>query len=115
MSSEVIVIRVEQDWVEVSGADATEFLNNLLSAELLDLQNGEGAHSLLLQPNGKLDVDMRIFRVGDSWWCETESGFGGQLEQSLRRLLIRVDVQLAQLDFVGTYVVGENLVEVLEK
>lgn len=115
MSNQVVVIPAEQDWVEVSGKDATEFLNNLLSAELLNLKPGEGTHSLLLQPTGKLDVDLRIICLGDRWWCETEAGFGSQLERSLRRLLIRVDVQLTQLDLGSVYLIGENAPVVLRR
>src|SRR5437763_510164 len=42
--------------VRVTGRDAVSFLQALLSADLDTVADGEGAHSLLLSPQGKLDV-----------------------------------------------------------
>jgi folate-binding protein YgfZ len=76
--------------VLVTGPDAWSYLQSLVSADLDTVGDGEGAHSLLLTPQGKLDVDFRLLRVGDVVWLDCDPGFGEQLAASLNRFRIRV-------------------------
>src|SRR3954447_24392813 len=50
--------------VLVTGPDAVSLLQALVSADLDPLADGDGARSLLLVPQGKLDVAFRLLRVG---------------------------------------------------
>ena len=54
-----VVARVDRDVVVVSGPDATTFLQSLLSQDLDPVAVGDGTHALLLEPQGKLVVDLR--------------------------------------------------------
>jgi folate-binding protein YgfZ len=90
-----VVARVGRDLVVVSGPDATSFLQSLLSQDLDPVPVGGVTHALLLQPQGKLVVDMRALHVAaDEWWCVCEAGFGAQLAQGLLRFKIRVKVEI---------------------
>jgi tRNA-modifying protein YgfZ len=80
--------------VVVSGADASSFLQSIVSQDLDPISDGGGAHSLMLSPQGKLDVDFRALRVGDDWWLDTEADFGPRLAASLTRFRIRVQVEI---------------------
>ena len=80
--------------VLVTGPDALSYLHSLLSQDIADLADGEGAHALLLQPQGKLDADLRILRVGDECWLDCEVGRGEALAASLRRFKIRVKAEV---------------------
>lgn len=80
--------------VVVSGPDTWTFLQSLVSADVSNLVDGQGAHSLLLHPQGKLDVDFRALRVGDDAWLLTDTGLAGQLVASLLRFRIRVKVEI---------------------
>ena len=80
--------------VVVTGADATSFLQGLLSQDLEPLADRDDRPALLLSPQGKLDVALRAQRVGDAWWLDTDADFGPRLAASLTRFRIRVDVQL---------------------
>jgi folate-binding protein YgfZ len=86
--------------VLVSGPDATSFLQSLVSQDLEALRDGDGARSLLLTPQGKLDVVLRMLRVAESggagveWWLDCEAGFGARLAASLTRYRIRVDAEI---------------------
>jgi tRNA-modifying protein YgfZ len=80
--------------VVVSGADASTFLQSLVSQDLDPVADGGGAHSLMLSPQGKLDVDFRVLHVGDEWWLDTEADFGPRLAASLTRFRIRVKVDI---------------------
>jgi folate-binding protein YgfZ len=83
--------------VLATGPDAGSFLQSLVSADLDPLRDGEGTHTLLLTPQGKLDVDARALRVGgDRWVLLTEgSTEAARLLESLLRFRIRVDVELS--------------------
>jgi tRNA-modifying protein YgfZ len=90
-----VVSLVDRDLVVVSGPDATTFLQSLLSQDLDPVAVGESTHALLLEPRGKLVVDLRAARVGpDEWWCVCEGGFGPVLAQGLKRFRIRVKVEI---------------------
>jgi folate-binding protein YgfZ len=80
--------------VVVSGPDTWSFLQSLVSQDVSSLGDGEGARSLLLHPQGKLDVEFRILRVGDDAWLDTDTGLGAQLAASLLRFRIRVKVEI---------------------
>jgi folate-binding protein YgfZ len=88
------VDRSDRGAVLVTGPDAWSYLQNLVSADLDVVGDGKGAHSLLLTPQGKLDVDFRLLRVGDEAWLDCDPGFGGQLAASLNRFRIRVKCEV---------------------
>ncbi len=80
--------------VLVDGPEALKFLQSLLSQDIDKLGDGQGAHALLLQPQGKLDTDLRFLRVGDAAWLDCEVGRGEALVASLRRFKIRIKAEI---------------------
>ena len=58
-----VVDRSDRGAVVVTGPDAWSYLQSLVSADLETIGDGQGVHSLLLTPQGKLDVDFRLLRV----------------------------------------------------
>ena len=85
-----LVDRCARGSVLVEGPEALSFLQSLLSQDLAGLEDGQGTHALLLQPQGKLDTDLRFLRVGDAAWLDCEVGRGEALAASLRRFKIRI-------------------------
>src|SRR5436190_6367373 len=94
-TTEGLVDTTERGAVLVTGPDAWSYLQNLVSADLDTVGDGQGVHSLLLTPKGKLDVDFRLLRVGDEAWLDSDPGFGEQLAASLNRFRIRVKCDVA--------------------
>ncbi|MDQ1459942.1 MAG: tRNA-modifying protein YgfZ [Actinomycetota bacterium] len=89
--------RVARDVVVVDGPDATSFLQSLVSQDLDTVAVGSSAHTLLLQPQGKLLVDFYIAHVdADAWWCICEGGFGSELAAGLKRFKIRVKADVRE-------------------
>jgi folate-binding protein YgfZ len=80
--------------VVVHGPDATKFLQSLVSQDLDALADGDTARSLLLTPQGKLDVVFRATRVDDDWWLDTDAPYGPRLAESLTRFKIRVKAEI---------------------
>lgn len=90
------VDRSDRGFVAVTGPDTFPFLQAIVSADLDPLVDGQAVHSLLLTPQGKLDVDFRLLRVrADEAWLDCAPGFGAQLAASLARFRIRVEVEIA--------------------
>ncbi|MGH9008959.1 MAG: folate-binding protein, partial [Acidimicrobiia bacterium] len=79
-----LVDRCVRGAVLVDGPDTFTYLQGLLSQDISNLEDGQGAHALLLQPQGKLDTDLRFLRVGDAAWLDCEVGRGEGLAASLR-------------------------------
>ncbi|HEV8206210.1 MAG TPA: folate-binding protein, partial [Acidimicrobiia bacterium] len=71
-----VVDTSERGAVLVTGPDAWSYLQSLVSADLDAVGDGQGVHSLLLTPQGKLDVDFRLLRVGEEAWLDCDPGFG---------------------------------------
>ena len=86
--------RSDRGFVAVTGPEAFSYLQALVSADLDGLVDGDAVHSLLLSPQGKLDVDFRLIRVGDDAWLDCDPGFGAQLAASLNRYRIRVQAEV---------------------
>jgi tRNA-modifying protein YgfZ len=89
-----VVDRSDRGFVLVTGEDARSFLQALVSADLDPLGDGMAAPSLLLTPQGKLDVAFRLVTVGDEVWMDSDPGFGAQLKASLDRFRIRVKAEV---------------------
>lgn len=90
-------VAVRDPWglVVVSGPDATPFLQSLVSQDLEPIEVGGSASSMLLTPQGKLDVLFRITRAADTeWWLDTEPEYGPHLAGSLTRFRIRVQAEV---------------------
>jgi folate-binding protein YgfZ len=89
--------RIARDLVAVEGPDATSFLQSLLSQDLDPIGIGASAHTLLLQPQGKLLADLYAVRTAeDTWWCVCEAGFGAELAAGLNRFKIRVKADVRE-------------------
>ena len=82
------------DTVRVSGPDTWTFLQSLLSQDVADMADGDQRPTLLLTPQGKVDVVGAITRRGDDALIETDPGWGDQLVASLTRFKIRTKVEL---------------------
>ena len=83
------------DLVWFEGSDAVRFLNDLISKEISELEEGAAVRSLLLSPQGKLDHILWVLRNGDRVGLVTAPGRGEDLAATLGRFRIRVDVEIS--------------------
>lgn len=85
----------ERDIVEVTGTDATAYLQTQLSQDLRPMTDGEERWTFVLQPQGKIDALARIRRYSqERYELDTDPGFGEILAARLNRFKIRVDVAI---------------------
>ncbi len=94
------VHRLARDVVSVSGPDAASYLQGQCSQDVLALEPGAGAEALLLSPQGKIDVYLRITRMSDDrYLLDTDRGFGGATVQRLERFRLRTKVTIETLEW----------------
>ena len=89
---------VPRDVVEVAGPDAATYLQSQLSNDLRDLEVGASRWAFLLQPTGKIDVLLRVWRRSDEVFVlDTDAGFGDVMTARLNRFKIRVKAEITTL------------------
>ena len=89
-----------RDVVQVTGPDALTYLQSQLSQDLRPLQVGQSAWSFVLQPTGKVEVLLRVWRTADDTFVlDTDAGFGEVMSARLNRFKIRVKAEISSLDW----------------
>lgn len=79
----------------VRGTDARNWLQGQVSQDLAALTVGQSAETLVLSPQGKVDVYCRATMLGDEVvLLDTETGYGQALSERLRRFHLRVKADL---------------------
>lgn len=108
------VIAGVHDVVWVRGPDTVRFLDGLISQDIVGMEPGDVAHSLLLAPNGKLRVPHVVWRGEDEVALVMTHGAGEIASGDLRRFKIRVDVAIDIERRVVLDVIGPRSGEVLD-
>jgi len=77
--------------VEVRGADAGRYLEAMCTKDLSGLDPGGLRYAALLDDLAHYVADFWIWRVGESWWLETESALARPLAERLTRFAVADD------------------------
>lgn len=80
--------------IRVSGTGAEEFLNNLITADVENLPEGEARAAALLTPQGKILFDFMIWRDGEDYLIETGAAEQDALLRRLTMYKLRAPVDL---------------------
>lgn len=87
----------ERALIAVSGADATGFLHNLLTANIENLKPGMGTPAALLTPQGKIIADMLVFDASDDeplYLIDLAHGFAEDIVGKLIQYRLRAKVAI---------------------
>lgn len=88
-------VELARDVVIASGTDAAVFLQGQLSADVAAMETGESRWTLVLQPQGRIDVHARVTRLGDDEFVfDVDEGWGERLVERLERFRLRMDCRL---------------------
>jgi len=91
-------LRLDRDVVRVAGPDAATYLQGQISQDVVALPTGQSAWTIVLQPQGRIEVWGRITRVGDDeFLLDTDGGFGEALVARLVRFKLRVKADVEAL------------------
>jgi len=96
-----VVARVlPRDVVAVTGPDARSYLQGQVTQDLDVLGVGEGVETLLLSPQGKLELAARVLAAGpEELFVEVEAGYGQTALERLARFKLRVKATLELLSW----------------
>lgn len=89
----------------VSGPEASDFLQGLITTDLDTLEPGAAAPGALLTPQGKIMFFFMISKVADGLLIETDAGAIDALTKRLTMYKLRAKVEIAKGDAAGTTVV----------
>lgn len=92
-------------WLTVSGPDAADFLQGLITTDLDALETGVAAPGALLTPQGKIMFFFMISRANDGFLIETDAEAIDALIKRLTMYKLRAKVEIAKRDETGSTVV----------
>ena len=82
----------------VSGAEARQFLHNLLTADIDGLAKGRATYAALLTPQGKILSDMFVLDAGDGFVIDCAASQRDELLKRLTFYRLRAKVDIASDD-----------------
>lgn len=97
--------------IQVLGPDRLDWLHSLLSQNLKNLQPGQSAEALLLDPNGHIEQAIHFLDDGESAWLIVEIESKDALLTWLNRMIFRMQVEVIDrsADFAVIGHFGEGL------
>ena len=83
--------------VEVSGGEAVQFLNGMVTNDVARLEDGAWMHAAFPNPQGRLVAATRVFRRGDAFIFDTEAATYKTLLKNLERFTLAGDFRVRDL------------------
>jgi folate-binding protein YgfZ len=91
-------VALDREAVRVAGPDASTYLQGQTSQDIAALPTGGSTWALVLQPQGKLDALVRVYRVSeDEFFLVTDGGVGDAVVARLNRFKLRTKVEVERL------------------
>jgi folate-binding protein YgfZ len=83
--------------VEVSGGEAVQFLNGMLTNDVARLEEGDWMHAALPNPQGRLLASMRVLKRGGAFLFDTEAATYPTVLKHLARFTLAGDFHVRDL------------------
>ncbi len=83
--------------LSVAGPDSVEWLQGMVSNDVKALRDGEGAPAAVLNIQGKILADMRVFRTADAFLLDVSEPLAPGVLEHLNRYLIADEVEITDL------------------
>jgi len=99
----------------ISGNDRLSFLQNLISNNLNDLQEGKGIYSTLLTAKGRVIADFYLYPMPEALFMELEGSNAEKTRQHLMRYKLRAQVKIEPPPWGRLLLAGPNAKAVLER
>ncbi len=99
----------------LTGRDAQKFLHRIVSNNINVLAPGQGTYATLLNPQGQILADLRIYRTADRMLVDTDADLRTKAIGILRRYIIGDQVQVEPLETCGLAFEGPQATGLLEK
>jgi folate-binding protein YgfZ len=111
-AGDAIVDLSDRAVLTVTGEDRLTWLDSLTSQSIAKLAPGESAETLLLDPTGRLEYDIRLLDDGVTTWLLLEAAEAAGLHAWLSRMvfMLRVEVADRSADFATIGTLGQPAV-----
>jgi folate-binding protein YgfZ len=86
------LLRADRGRIAIRGADGKAYLQGLLSNDVLALQPGESCYATLLNAQGRMISDMRVFDLGELLMLDLASAVTPSVAAHLANFVITEDV-----------------------
>ncbi|MEQ1617263.1 MAG: folate-binding protein [Terricaulis sp.] len=91
-------LRLDRSLIRVSGPDAANFLNNLLTQDVTLLRQADVQYAALLNPQGKVAADTLLWADGDDCFViETAPSFGADVVRRLSLYKLRAQISIEDI------------------
>lgn len=112
-----LVDRSDRGVLHFKGEQAAWFLDQLVTNKVEGLEPGEGVESLLLTPNGRIVVPMRLLMAGQSVFGDFDPGFAAPTKEFFEGRIFATKVEIVDRssDFAIFTVLGPDSDEVVSE
>lgn len=87
----------DRGWLEVAGRDRADFLQGLLSNDIVALQPGDGCYAAMLTPQGRMVADMHVLAGPERLLLDVGGSVAEGLRARLDALVFTEDVRVENL------------------
>jgi folate-binding protein YgfZ len=102
-----MLYRLDRGYVAVSGPEADDFLERMVSNEVASLEPGEARPALLLTPKSRIVAPLRVVREGpESFLLITEAGLAETVSSTLLRARFAAKCQIEPKPYHGYLQLG---------
>ena len=91
------VASADRGWIAVAGQDRADFLQGLLSNDVVALSPGNGCYATCLTPQGRMTADMYVFAQRERLLLDVDRGVADALRERLDDLVFTEDVRIEDL------------------
>ena len=101
--------RLDRGYVAVTGPEAADFLERMLSNEVVSLEAGEARPALLLTPKSRIVAPLRVVREGpEAFLLITEASLAETVASALLRARFAAKCQIEVRPYVGYLGLGSG-------
>ncbi len=90
----------------LTGEHRVRFLHRIVSNDIKSLSAGQGTYATLLNAQGRILVDLRIYMDQDRLWVDTDADLAEKAIASLKRYIIGDRVEIAPAELYAVAVQG---------
>ncbi len=103
------VYRLDRGYVAVSGPEAAEFLERMVSNEVVSLESGESRQALLLTPKSRIVAPLRVVREGpEAFLLITEAALAETVAATLLRARFAAKCEIEVKSYRGYVQLGSG-------
>jgi glycine cleavage system T protein len=99
----------------LTGKDSVKFLHRIVSNDIKNVADGHGTYTTLLNPQGQILADLRVYAAQDRLLVDTDADLRSKAMDILRRYIIGDQVQLEPLETFALAFEGPKAAGLLEK